>query len=94
MVLAAGNQLIYSETYEQALEKLTGLGQAVSSGPLSPTAQKQRGVTASEPPPSSNDPRVGEIRQHLRRYRDSLSQGKYAEAGKELEAIEALAGRP
>jgi len=29
------------------------------------------------------------VRAHLRRYRDLAAQGKWAEAGKELEAIEA-----
>jgi len=30
------------------------------------------------------------VRDHLRRYRELASQGKWSEAGKELEAIEAL----
>jgi hypothetical protein len=34
---------------------------------------------------------VEEIRQHLKRYRDFAAQGKWADAGKELEAIEAAA---
>jgi len=32
--------------------------------------------------------RLARVREHLRRYRDLASQGKWADAGKELEAIE------
>jgi hypothetical protein len=51
---------------------------------------------AKQPPPASTpatpgDRRIESIRNHLRRYRDLASQGKWAEAGKELEAIEAEA---
>jgi len=35
------------------------------------------------------DQRLSRVRAHLRRYRDLAAQGKWAEAGKELEAIEA-----
>ena len=34
------------------------------------------------------DPRIESIRQHLQRYRDLTSQGKWADAGRELEAIQ------
>jgi septation ring formation regulator EzrA len=34
------------------------------------------------------DPRIENIRQHLQRYRDLTSQGKWADAGRELEAIQ------
>ncbi len=37
--------------------------------------------------------RLESIRNHLRRYRELASQGRWAEAGKELEAIEAQASR-
>ena len=36
------------------------------------------------------DARLNSVREHLRRYRDLAAQGKWSEAGKELEAIEAL----
>ena len=36
------------------------------------------------------DPRLNQVRDHLRRYRELASQGKWSEAGKELEAIEGL----
>jgi hypothetical protein len=37
------------------------------------------------------DARLGRIREHLRKYRELAAQGRWSEAGKELEAIEAEA---
>ena len=34
------------------------------------------------------DPRIQSIRDHLKRYRDLTSQGKWADAGRELDAIQ------
>jgi hypothetical protein len=48
-----------------------------------------RAIAAQAP----GDPRLTSIREHLRRYRELSSQGKWADAGKELEAIEAEARR-
>ena len=48
---------------------------------------------ASPKEPAGTDARLESIRVHLRRYRELSSQGKWAEAGKELEAIEAEARR-
>ena len=39
--------------------------------------------------PATGDRRLDSVRSHLRRYRELAAQGKWAEAGKELEAIEA-----
>jgi uncharacterized protein len=36
---------------------------------------------------------IAQIRQHLERYRQLVSQGKLSEAGKELEAIQSLVGQ-
>jgi hypothetical protein len=44
-------------------------------------------------PAGGSDPRIDSVRRHFRRYRDLVSQGKWAEAGKELEAAEAELGR-
>jgi hypothetical protein len=41
----------------------------------------------------NQDPRVDQVREHLRRYRELASQGRWSEAGKELEAIDALVKR-
>ncbi len=96
VVVAVGNQLVYRDTYEEALAELSATNPDVSRAattPRQPAATTEAGVApvSQAPPPLNN--RVAEIRQRLRRYRELLSQGKYAEAGKELEAIEMLAGR-
>lgn len=96
VVVAVGNQLIYRDTYEEALAELSATNPEVSRA-APPAPQPEAGRVAGEAPvpqaAAPADNRVGEIRQRLRRYRELLSQGKYAEAGKELEAIEMLAGR-
>ncbi|HLK65976.1 MAG TPA: UPF0182 family protein [Bryobacteraceae bacterium] len=88
VVLAVGNRLIYADTYDQALAQLSPgaqqlVQQATSATPPAPAAGQP---TASAP---NTDPRLERIRQHLRRYRELAAQGKWSEAGKELEAIEA-----
>jgi uncharacterized protein len=89
IVLAVGNRLIYTDTYEQALAQLSSGAQEVvreaSSTGAAPA--KAAGSTAATAP--SGDPRLDRVRGHLRRYRDLASQGKWSEAGRELEAIEA-----
>ena len=88
VVLAVGNTLIYSDTYAQALAQLSGAGRAAAETALAqaPAAQTP-GASPAQPAPGS-DRRLESIRGHLRRYRELSSQGKWAEAGKELEAIE------
>ncbi len=90
VALAMGNNLEYADTYQQALAQLAG---------ASPPAPE---VTEQRPPPSTPgvsqpaaapDTRIVEVRRHLERYRELVSQGKLAEAGKELEAIQALVAR-
>jgi uncharacterized membrane protein (UPF0182 family) len=87
VVIATGNDLIYRNTYEEAIAAL-----AKSEGPA-PVAE-----TGPPPPGASTGTdlggRLNDIRDRLRRYRELWSQGKYADAGRELEQIEALAGRP
>jgi uncharacterized protein len=87
VVLAVGNRLIYTDTYEQALAQLSSGAQQLvqqASAPAPPAAPGK-----PEAPAVNADPRLERIRQHLRRYRELASQGKWSEAGKELEAIEA-----
>jgi uncharacterized protein len=86
VVLAIGNTLIYRDTYEQALGDLSALmqGEVVD-------AAKQPGA-ASVPLSSVAAPALDGLREslqnHLRRARELAAQGKWAEAGKELDAIE------
>ena len=88
IALAMGNILAYADTYEQALAQLAGqnppAAEVTRQQPSAPSTP-ETGAKAAAP-----DPRIGEIRQHLQRYRDLVSQGKLSEAGKELEAIQAL----
>jgi uncharacterized membrane protein (UPF0182 family) len=88
IVLAVGSRLIYADSYDDALLQLSSgaqhlIQQAAALSPSTPAA----GTTA--PPPPGADQRLARVRDHLRRYRELASQGKWAEAGKELEAIEA-----
>lgn len=86
VVLAIGNTLIYRDTYEQALGDLSNLmqgeGAEAAKQPLAPAA-----VRAASGEPGVDRLRES-IRDHLRRSRELFSQGKWAEAGKELDAIE------
>jgi uncharacterized protein len=87
IVLAVGNRLIYSNTYE---EGLAALGQPGGSETGTQPSAQQNQPPAPSPVTTlkSLDPRIESIRQHLQRYRDLTSQGKWADAGRELEAIQ------
>jgi uncharacterized membrane protein (UPF0182 family) len=95
VALAMGNNLVYADTYEQALAQLA------SGSSSTQQLTEQRPVTSVASPGSAKpvltltqpDARIVEIRQHLDRYRNLVSQGKLSEAGKELEAIQALVTR-
>lgn len=107
VVVAMGNTLIYKDTYEEAIAELTGAAPpmqtsseapATSSGEAGQEAGAQPAVTPGAPPPAvpkpvvaSVDQRLQTIRSHMRRYRELSSQGRWSEAGKELEALEKLA---
>jgi len=92
IVLAVGNRLIYTDTYDEAIAQLSGGAQELIQ---QAEGAQPRGVTpgTAQQPPSQpaagTDPRIAEVREHLRRYRELAAQGKWADAGKELEAIEA-----
>jgi hypothetical protein len=89
VALVRGTTLIYADTYDQALAQL----QAAQRGAPAPvTASPATAVTSSAAPATSAgpDPRVDAVRMHLDRYRQLSAQGKWAEAGRELEAIESV----
>jgi uncharacterized membrane protein (UPF0182 family) len=93
VVLAMGNRLIYADTYDQALAQLSaGAQQLVQQAMAAPAAAPVAGGALASAAPPSSDAKLGRIREHLRRYRELAAQGKWAEAGKELEAIEAEVG--
>jgi uncharacterized membrane protein (UPF0182 family) len=95
VVLAMGNTMIYRDTYEEALAALTGR-QATPSPPMTSAAPAAGappagGVTAqAASPPGYGGPRVEEMRGHMRRYKELSAQGRWSEAGRELEALERL----
>jgi uncharacterized membrane protein (UPF0182 family) len=94
IVLAAGNRLIYSDSYEAALSQLSsGAQQLVQQATSTSNAAPSAGQTATAPPAApaaaGTDARLQRVRDHLKRYREFAAQGKWSEAGKELEAIEA-----
>jgi uncharacterized membrane protein (UPF0182 family) len=88
VALAMGNTIIYRDTYEQALAELGG-GQVKAAAPAPP----EEVVSAPPAAQQASDTRLQNIRDHLRRYRELSAQGKWAEAGRELEAVEKVVGR-
>jgi uncharacterized membrane protein (UPF0182 family) len=99
VVLGHGNRLIYADTYDDALEQLakqsgssSGATVQTSTTTSAPPPPVGAGGTSAAPAPGA-DARLQRVRDHLRRYRDLMSQGKWSDAGKELEAIEAEVGR-
>ena len=85
VALVRGSTLIYADTYQQALQQL----QAVQGGkPVTLTTTATPLTTTLST--TSTDPRIDTVRAHLQRYRDLASQGKWSEAGKELEAVESV----
>lgn len=90
VVLAMGNTLIYRDTYEQALAALaaTSAGAPLTQ-PVQPSSLETltTGVPPVAPP---SGPALDQVRGHMRRYRELSSQGKWGDAGRELEAVERL----
>jgi uncharacterized membrane protein (UPF0182 family) len=92
VVLAVGDRLIYADTYEEALAQLSaGARRAIeqAQAPAQPAAAQP--ATAQTPAAAGQAPaqaRLESIRNHLRRYRELAAQSRWAEAGKELEAVE------
>jgi uncharacterized membrane protein (UPF0182 family) len=87
VVVAYGNELIYTDTYEQALAQLAGaVGQ-----PALVTKESKPGEPAVSQPVSLTPEgarRIETLRQHMDRYRKAAQQGQWTEAGKALEALE------
>jgi uncharacterized membrane protein (UPF0182 family) len=94
VALAMGNNLVYADTYQQALAQLAG-EKLPATPEAPPVGQPTTTSSTAAPAPTSAQPdsRIAQIRQHLQRYRELVSQGKLSEAGKELEAIQGLVGQ-
>jgi uncharacterized membrane protein (UPF0182 family) len=97
VVLAVGNRLIYEDTYEQALAVLTGGAVQTSPTPAAPVVSEAKPTAAPAAPAATSSPPAAAgldtVRSHLRRYRELSSQGRWSEAGRELEALEKLVAR-
>jgi uncharacterized membrane protein (UPF0182 family) len=91
VVLAKGSELVYADTYQDALKQLASL-QGGAPAPATTTTTSVTSTTAPSAPSAAGttDTRIESIRGHLDRYRALSAQGKWAEAGKELEAVESL----
>jgi uncharacterized membrane protein (UPF0182 family) len=85
VALVMGNTLVYADTYEQALAQLDAAQKGVSA----PAVQTPSETTVTPSTPAVSSGAIDEVRSHLKRYREFAAQGKWADAGKELEAIEA-----
>jgi len=84
VVLGIGNRLIYTDTYEQAIAQLGGVtGAQPTAGESRPSASSPAQTTALMPGT------LDTLRRHFGRYRELQAQGKWSEAGRELEALEA-----
>ncbi|MBV8895295.1 MAG: hypothetical protein JO051_02205 [Acidobacteriaceae bacterium] len=99
VALAMGNLLAYADTYEQALAQLIGMSGATEPANSRPavenaTANAAPSVNSVNPPtrPPTNQPEqtLQQIRAHLQRYKDLSAQGKWADAGRELDEIQRL----
>ncbi len=97
VAVTLGNTLIYADSYDEALQQLAG-----TTGNV-PFTSVEASITANEPQPNTApgtaaaplaaptvDQKLNSIRDHMQRYKQLSSQGHWAEAGKELEAIESL----
>jgi hypothetical protein len=92
VVLALGNRLIYADSYEQGLAQLSGIEAPPAKAP-------QPATVSSNAPPANAAPAIpaavlDNIRVHLRKYRELQGQGRWSDAGKELEAIESELKKP
>jgi len=92
VALAMGNRLAYADTYEQSLAQLIeslGGTAPVQQNAAAPATSPNAAVTSTAPSNLAAQT-LDQIRDHLRRYRDLSAQGKWADAGKELDAIQNL----
>jgi uncharacterized membrane protein (UPF0182 family) len=90
VALAMGNNLVYADTYAEALAQLAGEKLPATTSESAPATTATATTAATPAPTTQPDARIIQIRNHLQRYRELVSQGKLSEAGKELEAIQGL----
>lgn len=90
VVAAMGNRLIYADTYEDALAQLTG-----QSAPAGKPAEAGAPAMTAAPPPGQDERKLllEEVSRRLQRYKELMGQGRFSDAGREIEALERLAAR-
>lgn len=98
VVLAVGTTLVYEDTYEKALASLAAIQQGHPPPAAAPVTVAASGAQPAAPSPAASaasdaQMRIEQIRMHIDRYKQLSAQGKLADAGKELEAIEQAAGK-
>jgi len=89
VVVAMGNRLIYADTYEDALAQLTGQSAPAAKAP-------EAGAPATVAPQPGRDEKrqlLEEISRRLQRYKELMGQGRFADAGREIEALERLSAQ-
>ena len=82
VVLACGDRLVYESSFEEALNALLGGESFPRTAEATATTQPLQKTIAQGP--------VKEIAQHLEKYRQLTGQGKFAEAGREMEELSRL----
>jgi uncharacterized membrane protein (UPF0182 family) len=98
VAVAMGNRLAYADTYEQAMQDLitqTSAGVTRAEAAI-PAVAPQSAANPSSQLPSDGSKSTETLRQvqsHLQRYRELNAQGRWAEAGKELEQIQQLVNK-
>ncbi|GAB4356672.1 MAG: UPF0182 family protein [Bryobacter sp.] len=88
VALAFGSRLAYADTYEQALSQLSGTRVDFTQEAPKVTSEGTR-APATPSTPAQGDARFSKAQEHFRRWRELSSQGKFSEAGREMEALEA-----
>ena len=100
VALAMGNLLAYADTYEQALQQLIGLSAGNETANIAPALENAKANAAAQPAVAAQttgtpaQQTLQQIRTHLQRYKDLSAQGKWADAGKELDEIQRLLQKP
>ena len=91
VALAMGNKLAYDDSYDKALARLIGQNvETVAPQPNAPPESTSAPGRPATAPAALGQDALREIRDHFNRYRELNSQGKFSEAGKELETIQRL----
>ncbi len=105
VAIAMGNRLAYADTYEQALQDIiaqttAGVTRSEAASPAGATpgtTNAPAAVTAPGQGTAAQDQqaldKLRQVQQHLQRYKDFSAQGKWSEAGKELDQIQQIVNK-